>query len=43
MGLTFRDIDKWKPASISIVDYPSHPMAVFEVYEDDEEFIRSFL
>lgn len=43
MGLTFRDIDKWKPASISIVDYPSHPMAVFEVYEDDEEFIRKFI
>lgn len=43
MGLTFRDIDKWKPASISIVDYPSHPMAVFGVYEDDEEFIRKFI
>lgn len=43
MGLTFRDIDKWKPSSISIVDYPSHPMAVFEVYEDDEEFIRKFI
>lgn len=43
MGLTFRDIDKWKPASISIVDYHSHPMAVFEVYEDDEEFIRKFI
>ena len=43
MGLTFRDIDKWKPASISIVDYPSHPMAMFEAYEDDEEFIRKFI
>lgn len=42
MGLKFKDIDKWKPTSISIVDKPSHPLAVFEVYEDDEEFIKKY-
>lgn len=42
MGLKFKDIDKWKPTSISIVDKPSHPMAVFEVYEDDEDFIKKY-
>ena len=41
MALKFKDIGKdWKPTSISIVDKPSHPMAVFEVYEDDDEFIK---
>ena len=42
MGRKFKDIDKWKPTSISIVDKPSHPLAVFEVYEDDEEFIKKY-
>lgn len=43
MGLKFKDIGKeWKPTSISIVDKPSHPLAVFEVYEDDDEFIKKY-
>jgi len=43
MGLKFKDIGKdWKPTSISIVDKPGHPLAVFEVYEDDEEFIKKY-
>lgn len=41
-NLTFRDIGDWEPASISIVDVPANPMAVFEVYEDDEEFIKKY-
>ena len=40
--LHFRDIQDWTPASISIVDKPYHPLAVFEVYEDDEEFIKKY-
>lgn len=43
MVLKFKDIDTWKPTSISIVDKPSHPMAVFEVYEDDDEFIKKYV
>ena len=39
MALKFKDIKDWKPSTISIVDQPSHPMAVFEVYENDEEFV----
>lgn len=43
MALKFKDIGKdWKPTSISIVDKPGHPLAVFEVYEDDEEFIKKY-
>lgn len=42
MPLTFKDIGDWSPASISIVDQPSHPLAIFEVYEDDDEFIRKY-
>lgn len=42
MALRFKDINDWKPSSISIVDKPSHPMAVFEVYEDDDEFIKKY-
>lgn len=42
MALKFKDIKDWKPTSISIVDKPSHPLAVFEVYEDDEEFIKKY-
>ena len=42
MGLKFKDIKDWKPTSISIVDKPGHPLAVFEVYEDDEEFIKKY-
>lgn len=42
MGLNFKDINEWKPSSISIVDAPSHPLAVFEIYEDDEAFIRKY-
>ena len=40
--LHFRDIQDWTPASISIVDKPYHPLAVFEVYEDDDEFIKKY-
>lgn len=42
MALRFKDINDWKPSSISIVDKPGHPMAVFEVYEDDDEFIKKY-
>lgn len=42
MSLQFKDIQDWKPSSISIVDKPAHPLAVFEVYEDDNEFIRKY-
>lgn len=38
--LKFEDIDEWTPSSISIVDVPSHPLCKFEVYEDDEEYIK---
>ena len=43
MTLHFRDIQDWTPASISIVDKPYHPLAVFEVYEDDDEFIKKYI
>lgn len=43
MVLKFKDIGTWKPTSISIVDKPSHPMAVFEVYDDDDEFIKKYV
>ena len=42
MALRFKDINDWKPSSISIVDKPGHPMAVFEVYEDDDGFIKKY-
>ena len=42
-NLHFRDIRDWTPASISIVDKPYHPLAVFEVYEDDDEFIKKYI
>lgn len=38
--LNFKDIGDWTPSSISVVDQPDHPLAVFEVYEDDEEFVK---
>ena len=38
--LTFQDIGDWTPSSISIVDRPDHPLAVFEVYENDDEFVK---
>ena len=38
--LTFQDIDEWTPSSISIVDVPAHPLCKFEVYDDDEEFVK---
>lgn len=42
--LNFKDIgDDWTPSAISIVDSPDHPLAVFEVYEDDEEFVKKSL
>ena len=41
MPLEFKDIGDWSPASISIVDKPAYPLAVFEVYENDEEFIKN--
>lgn len=40
--LHFRDIQDWTPASISIVDKPYHSLAVFEVYENDDEFIKKY-
>lgn len=43
MALQFRDITDWTPASISIVDKPSHPLAVFEVYENDDEYIKKYI
>lgn len=39
-SLTFKDIDDWTPSSISIVDVPSHPLCIFEVYSEDEEFVK---
>ena len=38
--LNFKDIGDWTPSAISIVDQPDHPLAVFEVYENDEEFVK---
>lgn len=38
--LLFDDIDEWTPSSISIVDEPFHPCCHFEVYEDDEEYVK---
>lgn len=38
--LNFKDIQDWTPSSISVVDQPDHPLALFEVYEDDEEFVK---
>ena len=42
MGLEFKDIGEWTPSTISIVDVPYHPLAYFEVYENDEEFVKKF-
>ena len=42
MGLEFKDITDWTPSTISIVDVPYHPLAYFEVYENDEEFVKKF-
>lgn len=39
-NLKFEDIDEWTPSSISIVDEPSHPCCHFEVYHDDEEYVK---
>ena len=39
-NLKFDDIDDWTPSSISIVDEPSHPCCHFEVYHDDEEYVK---
>lgn len=39
-NLKFDDIDEWTPSSISIVDEPSHPCCHFEVYHDDEEYVK---
>lgn len=38
--LKFKDINEWTPSSISIVDEPSHPLCHFEVYEDDDEYVK---
>lgn len=38
--LMFDDIDEWTPSSISIVDEPFHPLCHFEVYEDDDEYVK---
>lgn len=42
MSLEFKDIGEWTPSAISIVDVPYHPLAYFEVYENDEEFVKKF-
>ncbi|WP_295588798.1 hypothetical protein [uncultured Methanobrevibacter sp.] len=42
MALEFKDIGDWTPSTISIVDVPYHPLAYFEVYENDEEFVKKF-
>ena len=42
MSLEFKDILKWTPSTISIVDEPYHPLAYFEVYENDEEFVKKY-
>lgn len=42
MSLEFKDIGEWTPSTISIVDVPYHPLAYFEVYENDEEFVKKF-
>ena len=39
-NLKFEDINDWTPSSISIVDEPSHPCCHFEVYPDDEEYVK---
>lgn len=39
-NLKFADIDEWTPSSISIVDEPAHPLCKFEVYTDDEEYVK---
>ena len=39
-NLKFDDIDEWTPSSISIVDEPSHPLCHFEVYENDDEYVK---
>lgn len=41
-NLTFNNTDSWKPVCISIVDIPSHPMALFEIYDSDDVFIRKW-
>lgn len=41
-SLKFQDVESWKPVSVSIVDEPSHPMARFEVYETENDFIRKW-
>lgn len=43
MSLNYRDVKDWKPAGISIVDSPAHPLAVFEVYNDDESYIKKYI
>lgn len=43
MGLKYSDVNDWKPSYISIVDSPSHPLALFEVYNDDDEFIKKYV
>ena len=40
--LEFKDIGDWTPSTVSIVDVPYHPLAYFEVYENDEEFVKKF-
>lgn len=42
MALEFKDIGEWTPSTISLVDVPYHPLAYFEVYENDEEFVKKF-
>ena len=42
MSLEFKDIGDWTPSTVSIVDVPYHPLAYFEVYENDDEFVKKF-
>ena len=40
MSLEFKDIGDWTPSTVS--DVPYHPLAYFEVYENDDEFVKKF-
>lgn len=41
-ALGYDDVKDWKPFSAAIVDVPYHEWCVFEVYDDDEEYILKF-
>ena len=41
--LHFGDIGDWTPATISIIDKPYHSLATFEVFENDDDFIKKYI